>query len=130
MTATLSDSVLVVDDEMLISQFWCAVVEDMGLAVCGTAMTADTAVIAAVRHRPKVVLMDMRLRGKGDGVDASQAIHDQVGSKVIFITGSKEPATLARINGDHPTAVLIKPVSDRQLRSAIRDAMRPEPTLV
>ena len=67
--------------------------------------------------------MDMRLRGKKDGVDAALAIHDLVGSKVIFITGSREPATMARIQLDHPSAVLFKPISDRQLRGAIAAAM-------
>ncbi len=44
----------------------------------------------AQKHRPRVVLMDVRLRGESDGVSAALAIHEHVGSKVIFITGSKE----------------------------------------
>ena len=63
--------------------------------------------------------MDMRLRGAEDGVDAALVIHETVGSKVIFITGSKEPSTMARIQLDHPEGVLFKPVSTAQLRSAL-----------
>jgi DNA-binding NarL/FixJ family response regulator len=66
--------------------------------------------------------MDVRLQGLGDGVDAALAIHEHVGSKVIFVTGSREPATLDRIGMDHPAGVLFKPVSDRQLRTAIEAA--------
>jgi CheY-like chemotaxis protein len=117
------DCVLVVDDEVLIADLWCMTLEDMGLAVCGIAATAETAIAMARQHRPKVVLMDMRLRGALDGVDAALAIHDTVGSKVIFITGSREPSTAARIQLDHPTAVLFKPVSDRQFKATIRAAM-------
>jgi DNA-binding NarL/FixJ family response regulator len=120
----LKNSVLVVDDEFLIAMGFRSQVEDMGLAVCGTAATAEDAIIQAQTHRPAVVLMDMRLWGKRDGVDAAIAIHNTVGSKVIFITGSREPATIERINQDHPFALLFKPVSSRQLRSAITDAMR------
>jgi DNA-binding NarL/FixJ family response regulator len=120
----LQKSVLVVDDEFLIAMGFRTQVEDMGLAVCGTAATADDAILQAQTHRPAVVLMDMRLWGKRDGVDAAIAIHNTVGSKVIFITGSREPATIERINQDHPFALLFKPVSNRQLRSAITDAMR------
>jgi len=69
--------------------------------------------------------MDMRLRGERDGVDAALAIHERVGSKLIFVTGSREPATLDRIGLDHPAAVLFKPVSDRQLRTAIVGVARP-----
>jgi CheY-like chemotaxis protein len=116
-------SVLVVDDEYLIAQGLCLQVEGMGLPVCGVAATAETAIALAKDHRPSVVLMDVRLRGDRDGVDAAMAIHDEVGSKVIFITGSREPATLARIQMDHPSAILFKPLFGRQLQSAVEQAM-------
>jgi DNA-binding NarL/FixJ family response regulator len=119
----LRDCVLIVDDEVLIADLWCMILEDMGLQVCGQAETAAVAIAMAVAHRPKLVLMDVRLRGEPDGVDAALAIHHQVGSKVIFITGSREASTAARIQLDHPTAVLYKPVSDRQLQAAVRSAL-------
>ena len=125
----LIDQILVVDDEYLIAEGLRLQVEDMGITVCGTAATAEEAIALAERHRPNIVLMDVRLNGDRDGVDASLAIHLAVGSQVIFITGSREPATMARIQLDHPAAVLFKPVSDWQLKSAI-DAIRggqPEP---
>ncbi len=116
---SLQPCVLVVDDEFLIAQGLRMQVEDMGLKVCGTAATAATAIALAEAHRPSVVLMDVRLRGEGDGVDAAIAIHETVGSKVIFITGSREPATMGRIELDHPSAVLFKPLFGRQLQTAI-----------
>ena len=120
----LQACVLVVEDEFVIAQGLCMQVEDIGLSVCATAATADDAVAAALAHRPMLVLMDVRLRGEGDGVDAALAIHQHVGSKVIFVTGSREPATLDRIGLDHPAAVLFKPVSDRQLQTAIAGIAR------
>ncbi|WP_421736703.1 response regulator [Caulobacter sp.] len=119
----LQNTVLVVDDEFLIAEGLCMQVEDMGMRVCGTAATADEAVTLTKQHRPALVLMDMRLRGERDGVDAALAIHQDVGSKVIFITGSREQATIDRISLDHPAGVLFKPVSDRQLRAAIALAL-------
>ena len=120
----LQNQVLVVDDEFLIAQGLRMQVEEMGMAVCGTAATADSAVALAQLHRPAIVLMDVRLAGDKDGVEAALTIHDTVGSKVIFITGSREPATMARIQLDHPAAVLFKPISDLQLRTAIETAIR------
>ena len=93
----LQECVLIVDDEFVIAESLCIHMEEMGLIVCGTAATAESAIALAQRHRPKLVLMDVRLRGEGDGVDAALAIHASVGSKVIFITGSQEPTTMARI---------------------------------
>ena len=123
MSGLRKDLVLVVDDEFLIAQGLCLQVEDLDMVVCATAATADDAVVLAQAHRPELVLMDMRLRGDKDGVDAALAIHHTVGSKVIFITGSREQATLDRIQLDHPAGVLFKPISDRQLKTAIDVAL-------
>jgi DNA-binding NarL/FixJ family response regulator len=123
MTA-LKDCILVVDDEFLIAEGFRIQLEALGLSVCGTAATAQEALKLAQRHNPSVVLMDVRLRGGEDGVDAAIAIRHAVGSKVIFITGSREPTTIERIQSNHPSAaVLFKPISDRQLHSAIEQAL-------
>jgi two-component system, response regulator PdtaR len=122
----LPECVLVVDDDVIIADGWVTILQDMGLEVCGIAATAAAAIVMAQTNQPKLVLMDMRLRGSQDGVDAALAIHDQVGSKIIFITGSREPQTLARIELAHPSAVLFKPVSDGRLRTAVLAAMQSE----
>jgi DNA-binding NarL/FixJ family response regulator len=119
----LQNHILIVDDEYLIVQGLHGQLEDMGMVVCGSAATADEAVALAQKHRPVIVLMDMRLRGDKDGVDAALEIYHTVGSKVIFITGSREPATMARIQLDHPSAVLFKPISNLQLRNALDAAL-------
>jgi DNA-binding NarL/FixJ family response regulator len=119
----LQKSVLIVEDEALIAMGLSAQIEDMGLKVCGTTDTADGAIAQAKAHRPAIILMDMRLRGDKDGVDAALAIHDTVGSRIIFITGSREQATIDRISLDHPFALLFKPISDRQLQATVSNAI-------
>ena len=116
-------SILVVDDEFIIANSLSLQVEEMGYVVCGVAATAREAVDLAQAHRPDIVLMDVRLKGDEDGVDAALAIHATTGSKVIFITGSREPATMARIELDHATAVLFKPLYGQQLRIAVDAAL-------
>jgi len=119
----LSRTVLIVDDEAIIAELWSVYVEAIGVEVCGVAATADDAIRLARQHTPAVVVMDMRLRGEADGVDAAIAIHASVGSRVIFITGSQEPSTLERIQLDHPTAVLVKPVNQRIFTSTLTAAL-------
>ena len=121
--SSLNRTVLVVDDEFLIAQGLQMQVEEMGLTVCGTAATAEAAVAMANTFRPAIVLMDVRLAGAMDGVDAALAIHKAVGAKIIFITGSREESTQARIAMDHPTAILFKPISGLQLQRAVGDAL-------
>ena len=120
----LRDCVLVVDDEAIIAELWCIHMDCMGLEVCATAATAEEAVTLAQEYRPALVLMDVRLQGRKDGVDAALSIHDTVGSKVIFITGSNEPETMARIRMDHPADILFKPISQKQLQTAVRKVIQ------
>lgn len=115
--------VLVVDDEFLIASSLSLQVEEMGYDVCGMAATAREAIHLAQAHRPDIVLMDVRLKGVEDGVDAALAIHDTTDAKVIFITGSREPATMARIELDHAAGVLFKPIYGQQLRTAVETAL-------
>jgi two-component system, response regulator PdtaR len=56
-------------------------------------------------------------------VTAALAVHPDVGSKVIFIAGSRDPQTLERIATDHATEVLIKPLYLGQLRKAVEAAL-------
>ena len=121
----LNDCVLVVEDEFLIADCFVDEIESMGRTVCGVADTAQKAMALAREHRPSLVLMDVRLKGVEDGVDASIAIHEAVGSKVIFITGSREPANLKRIGLDHAAAVLFKPLRGYELRAAIEAVTSP-----
>lgn len=117
-------SALVVEDEYLIAEGLRLQLEDMDIAVCGIAATAGAAVALALAHEPDLVLMDVRLAGEeGDGVDAALAIHEKVGSKVIFVTGSREPSTMDRIQQDHPSSILFKPVFGRQLERAVEQAL-------
>lgn len=115
--------VLVVEDEFLIADLLSEMVLDLGMIVCGVVDTADGAVRAAAKTRPDLVLMDVRLKGAKDGVDAAQEIHSANDCPIVFITGSREPATVARISDGHPAATLFKPISQSQLQSALEDVL-------
>jgi response regulator of citrate/malate metabolism len=113
----------VVEDDFIIAQTYVIELRAMGLTVCGTADTAAKAIALAVQHRPRLVLMDNRLKGKDDGVTAAIAIHRRVGSKLVFITGSRDPRTLERMALHHATDVLFKPLYSGQLRQAVESAL-------
>ena len=119
----LIEHVLIVDDEELIAMSLRFQIEDLGINVCSTCTSAAEAIEQVQIHRPKVVLMDVRLKGERDGVEASLVIHNLTGSRVIFITGSTESSTVNRINLDHPWTILFKPISYRQLQIAVTSAM-------
>jgi len=115
----MSPTVLIVEDELLIAEYFKVVVEHLGYGVAGIAATAEEAVHLARTKGPSIVFMDVRLAGAKDGVDAAKEIHENKPVPMIFITASREPATAERIQSDHPAAVLIKPVLQKQLEDVL-----------
>jgi CheY-like chemotaxis protein len=73
-----------------------------------------------LRHRPAVVLIDVRLRSGINGVEAAQGICQERPRRVIFPTGSNEIATRLRIDATAPTDVLVKPILPQHLIGALR----------
>jgi two-component system, response regulator PdtaR len=119
-TAAESGGVLIVDDDFILVEYLHDVVAQSGHAVCGTASTADEAVALALSRRPSAVLMDVRLRGPRDGVDAAIEIQRVTRPAIIYITGSNEPQTIARLKETKPYAILIKPIVPEQLQAALQ----------
>jgi len=115
--------VLIVDDQFLIVEFLRIWVETYGFEVCGTAKNAVGAVEQAILTRPDVILMDVRLEGDRDGIDAAIEICRSIETKLIYITGSSESPTIERINEDHPFAILIKPIDPAELGRALMQAV-------
>jgi len=116
---------LIVEDDELIALLLSDMLAEMGLRVCGVASTAAEAVALADKHRPDVVLMDVRLDGPEDGVDAAIEIHRRHPTPIIFVTGSSDRETIARIERDRATATLFKPIQAAQLRAALDKSLKP-----
>jgi DNA-binding NarL/FixJ family response regulator len=111
--------VLIVEDQFLAAEFLRIWVETYGFEVCGMARSAAEAVELAKAHQPTHVLMDVRLQGEVDGVDAAIALQEFSNSRIIYCTGSSEPSTVKRINADHPFEILFKPIDAQLLGEAL-----------
>ena len=115
--------VLVVEDEWLTSQEIEAALSEAGFDVVGTAVSADEAIAMARTSRPDLVLMDIRLKGRRDGVDAAVEIYRQSGIRSLFISANNDNLTRNRAGSANPLGWVPKPFSSRQLVSAIRLAL-------
>ncbi len=114
--------VLIVDDQFLIVQFLKIWVEACEMEVCGTAKSADEAVGKALELKPDIILMDVRLEGQRDGIDAANDIYSRFPCRIIYVTGSNESSTHDKIATNHPFRVLIKPVDTAELTDALQAA--------
>ena len=121
-------TVVIVEDEFLIAQDLARLCRQIGVEVLGTAAKAEAATALIEESRPTHVLMDVRLQGKRDGVEVAQAAHDHYPQmKIIFVTGSNEPPTMARIREDNPYRILIKPIRLDDLVEAFSCGGHPPP---
>ena len=98
-------------------------VRGMGYEVIGISDSGEEAVEMARALRPGLVLMDIRLKGAMDGIEAAaliQKIHD---TPVIYLTAYADDTTLERARLTGPFGYLIKPFEDRELRLTIEMAL-------
>ncbi len=119
--------VLIVEDELLVAWHLESLVRDQSLEVCGLVPDGDGAIEQADDLDVDLILMDIRLAGRMDGIEAARRIRQQRTTPIIFITAHGDPATRANIEKIAPGApVLAKPVSADRLRDAIATVMKPE----
>ena len=111
--------ILVVEDEWMIANHLRVVLEGIGYPVCGVAATADEAVKLAREEKPALIVMDVRLSGEGDGIDAAARIGGRGRPAIVFVTASSDRQTLERMNAQRPAAVLLKPIRLSELKEVL-----------
>jgi PAS domain S-box-containing protein len=120
---TPAPRVLVVEDELLVAKDIARTLEGFGLAVCGQAASADEAVASATVHRPDLVLMDVRLRGSDDGIEAARRIRDVMDVPFVFLTAFADQGTVERARDLQAYGYVLKPFNERELHIAVTMAL-------
>jgi CheY-like chemotaxis protein len=114
---------LIVEDDWFIGIEIESVSEGAGYEVVDIVTTAEEAIEAALAHRPELVLMDIRLAGPRDGVEAAIEIRQRADIPSLFVSAHQDAGVRARAEAARPAGWLSKPFSDSQLLGAIRDAL-------
>jgi CheY-like chemotaxis protein len=112
--------VLIVEDELLVAWQLEALARELDLEVCSLVPDGDGAIEQAIDLNVDLVLMDVRLAGGMDGIEAARRIRENRDTPIIFITAHGDAATRAHIERLLPgTPVLAKPITAQHLRDAI-----------
>lgn len=117
--------ILIVEDEGIVAVQTKLTLMSLGYEVLPIAISASSAIDLASQHSPDLVLMDIKLRGKLDGIDAASTIVGQMKIPVIFVTAHSDEGTLTRARATNPLGILNKPVEEYQLRDALDGAFSP-----
>ncbi len=114
-------SVLIIEDEPLISMQLEDLVTGLGHEVCGTAATRTQAVACVAERTPGLVLADIQLADGSSGLDAVDDILKIDSVPVIFITAY--PERLLTGDRPEPTYLVTKPFQEKTVRAAISQAL-------
>lgn len=116
-------SVLVVEDQLIIAADIENKLNTLGYQVVGPTDSGFSAVELASRKRPDLVLMDVRLNGSMDGLEAAVIIRRDLGLPVLFLSAHADAATLERAGQSETFEYLLRPFEERELRTHIEIAL-------
>ena len=115
--------ILVAEDDLFIGVQYEDALTEAGFDVLDIAPTANEAIETAQDHRPSLAIMDIRLAGSPDGVEAALEIFRRFGIRSLFVTAYSDAQTRARAQPARPLGWLSKPVSYPKLVAAVRAAI-------
>lgn len=119
--------ILIVEDDPAVAEVLQDMVAGAGGQSVGVITSALAAVGAAAVISPDVVLMDVRLPGAMDGLEATHVIHARRSAAVIIITGAgSDPDLRERLKDLEGVETIFKPVLENELCTAILRACKPD----
>ena len=115
--------ILVVEDNYLVAAATSNGLRDSGFEVVGIAESAAEAIVLAGEVRPMLILMDVRLAGERDGIDAGLEIFRSLGIRCIFATAYSDVESRSRAEPARPLGWLPKPYAMPAVIAAVADAV-------
>lgn len=111
--------IAIVEDEIIIAKTIVLALEKLGYECIGTVGKYSEAIALIEQKAPDLVLLDINLGTKKDGIDLASEVKERFGTPIIFLTANSDTATITRAKAIHPLAFLVKPFSQHDLYSAI-----------
>ncbi len=115
--------IVIVEDERIVALDLAATLKQLGYTVVASVSSGEAAIQAAIALRPNLVLMDIRLAGEVDGIQAAETIKKEVDIPFIYLTAHSDTQTLTRAKITEPFGYIVKPFKADELRCAIEIAV-------
>jgi two-component system, response regulator PdtaR len=115
--------IVIVEDDMLLSLVEGRIVEKLGYKVAGKAVEGEEAVRMIKEQNPDVVLMDISLKGKMDGIEVMTKVRDFSDVPVIYLSGNSNKHNMARAKKTSYIDFLVKPISADEMIQPLKKAM-------
>jgi PAS domain S-box-containing protein len=112
-----------VEDEFIVAASVERILTEAGYEVSATVATGDEALKKALSLRPDLVLMDIVLSGKMDGILTIDRIKQYLDVPFIYMTGNTDDATVARARSTEPYGYILKPIDEKDLLVNVDSAL-------
>jgi len=114
--------IFVVEDDIVLAKSIQRQLKHLGHALVAIAETGEDAINIARERTPDVILMDIRLNGLMDGIEAAEEIRRRHDAPIIFMTSHDDEETFDRAKMADPGGYLLKPFDEANLHIAIEFA--------
>ena len=111
--------ILVVEDEMIIGAKISMQLTNLGYEVTGMLPRGEEAIVHVTENRPDIVLLDINLKGKLDGIETALQMQKVADIPIIYLTANSDEATFNRAKVSRPYAFIAKPYKQVDLQRAI-----------
>ncbi|MCZ7397570.1 MAG: response regulator, partial [Candidatus Methanoperedens sp.] len=115
--------ILVVEDEIIIAEDIQKKLKKMGYVVPAIVASGEEAIKNIKVNIPDLILMDIVIHGKMDGIETAGQIHSLFDIPVVYLTAYTDEKTLERAKITEPFGYLIKPFKERELQITIEIAL-------
>lgn len=115
--------ILIVEDEQIVAEDLRQTLENMGYSIIGIVSSGEDAVETARREIPDLILMDIMLSGKMDGISATYQIRSEHDIPVIYVTAYADFPLIERAKVTEPFGYIVKPFNEREVQSNIEIAL-------
>jgi putative two-component system response regulator len=115
--------IMVVEDERIVAHDLARQLTDLSYDVVATAYSGEEAVDKLQETHPDLVLMDIVLAGKMDGIQAAERIKALSGTPVVYLTSYADDQTFGRAKLTDPSGYILKPIVKKQLYVTIELAL-------
>lgn len=112
-----------VEDELIVARDIRQQLIRLGYEPAGHAARAENAIEKIALALPDLVLMDIHLAGEMDGIAAAQQLHERFDLPVVFLTAFAADDVLERAKLTEPYGYILKPFSERELRTVVEMAL-------
>lgn len=115
--------ILVVENEIVVAKDIETRLKKFGYSVCDIVVTGEEALKKVLEASPDLVLMDIQLKGKLDGVETAKIIYKKFDIPVIYLTTNADQKTIERAKAAEPFGYIIKPFKQKELKTTIEIAL-------